>query len=82
MRAQKNRNKKVPKVGTKIFLKKIFFDQKSTENLIFGHFGSKNVKDKNFWSKIFLVEIDSEWSNTYFETKISISKILSHYDLT
>ena len=28
---------------------------------------------KNFWSNFF-VEIDSRWSKTYFETKISISK--------
>ena len=37
----------------------------------------KNDQGKKFWSKIFLVGIDSECFETYFETKISKSKIFS-----
>ena len=35
----------------------------------------KNDKVKNFWSKFFLVGIDSECFETHFKTKISKSKI-------
>ena len=119
----------------KFFRKKYFLTKNLQKTSIFGHFWSKNVKDKNFWSKkffwsesikngpkrilkrksrfrkfflivtclshffeklghkskkwlrqkflvekIFLVGIESEWSKTYFKTKISISKIFSHYN--
>ena len=37
----------------------------------------KNDKVKKFWSKFFLVGIDSECFETYFKTKISKSKIFS-----
>ena len=36
--------------------------------------GAKMTKSKNFWSKFFLVGIDSECFETYFVTEISKSK--------
>ena len=41
----------------------------------------KNGKDKIFFEKYFLIEIDSEWSKMYFEMKILFSKILFHDDI-
>ena len=57
---------------------KNFFDQKF---LSLPFFRPKMAKIRDFlkdsWSKIFLIGIDSEWSETYFKTKISISKKIS-----
>ena len=39
------------------------------------------AKSKNFDQKIFSVGIDSECFETYFKTKISKSKIFSHYKM-
>ena len=62
----------MPKI---FFWGKNFFDPKTSKNVIFG---SKMVKNENFWSKkIFLVGIDSECFETYFKTKIPKSKIFS-----
>ena len=56
-------------------VQKLFFKTnrpKIFKTLYFWPFWSKKGRDKNFWSKFFLVGIDSEWSKTYFKTKISI----------
>ena len=47
-----------------------------------GHRSKKWQRQKFLVEKFFLVGIDSEWSKTYFKTKISISKIFSHYDFS
>ena len=61
----------------------------------FEFFFSKKIKKSIFWPKndqkieifrnffeFFLAGISLKWSKTYFKTKISISKIFSHSDLT
>ena len=64
----------------KFFPVEFFLDSRFFEKL--GHRSKKWQRQKFLVEKIFLVGIDSEWSKTYFKTKISISKIFSHCDLS
>ena len=59
----------------------MFFWSESIQN-VSRRILNRKSQNRKFFEKNFLVGIDSEWSKTYFKTKISISKKISYYDLT
>ena len=65
---------------TKNFFRKKFFDPKNLEKRDFlAKNREKMAKSKNVGRTFFLVGINSKCFETYFITKISKSKIFSHY---